>query len=767
MMKRSDFYAASTLLVSLTLAPALPAATTIASTQVLTNPGGASFYVDGQLFTSSATFLWPAGSKHTLNIQAVQQDSITRTSYNFTGWTDSTGLLSMSTTQIVITADPSITFYQAAVTVQYAVSLSFFRCSNPDPTTCHSPGAVYVNNTPYLVNSDVYLNAGSTVVLRAAPNPGFVFTGWLDPMGHPLEAFLTSFTLNSPVFVDPQFLPAARITIVSSPPGLQVLADRTPAYSPITLDWGLGTTHTLGAVTPQTDHYSRLWVFDSWSDQGAETHSYTVPEQVLPVTLTAKYVPGIAVSFLTAPLGLELTVDGVSNLPLYNFAWAAGVAHTVSAPQQQTDQSGRGWVFRSWSNGGPATQTITLTSANAAGFRLIANYDPLSQTVIQSSPSGMHLQADGADCITPCTLQRPIGSTIQVSAPPSIQVSADTRLLFTGWSDGSSGDHAITAAPGPQVVIANYQSDYRLGYSSNVPDAVTWHFSPAPVDNFYAAQTEVTVSPVIAPGYRFHRWEGDASGTSEVITVTMSGPLNIRARVDKVDYVGIDAVVNAAGSTPENAVAPGSIVSVYGDNLAPSVQAGPASPLAQTLAGVTVSVGDRFLPLLFVSPGQINVELPSDLASGMQTLKVRQTGLPDAAADFTVQRNAPGLFYQELTGQAFAIMLHADGSLVSPASPARRGELVTLLGTGFGPYQPQPPDGFAVPGTVLYPLKDTVELVCGDKTITPEFAGAAQGRVGVAAVKFRIADPLPQASTIEIKARVNGHESNTVLVPLN
>src|SRR5690348_13216862 len=126
MMNRSNFYAVSALLVSLALAGSISAATTVSSTRVFTNPDGASFYVDGQLFTGSATFLWPAGSKHTLNILAVQQDPMAKRRYNFTGWTDSTGLLSVSTAQIVITADPAITFYQAAVTMQYAVSLNFF-----------------------------------------------------------------------------------------------------------------------------------------------------------------------------------------------------------------------------------------------------------------------------------------------------------------------------------------------------------------------------------------------------------------------------------------------------------------------------------------------------------------------------------------------------------------------------------------------------------------------------------------------------------------
>jgi len=110
---------------------------------------------------------------------------------------------------------------------------------------------------------------------------------------------------------------------------------------------------------------------------------------------------------------------------------------------------------------------------------------------------------------------------------------------------------------------------------------------------------------------------------------------------------------------------------------------------------------------------------------------------------------------------------HARRWLVRDAGePARRGETVTGLGTGFGPFNPQPPDGFAVPSSGVYPLVDAVELEFSGKTPPPDFTGAAVGHVGVTAVRFLIADPLPTASTIEIEAQVNGHDSNTVLLPL-
>src|SRR5579864_4086972 len=732
-MNRSNSCFLSFVLVSLALcaAPA-SAATTLSSTRIYTDLDLATFYVDGQLFIGSATFLWPAGSKHTLDITPVQYPTLAKTRYSFTGWTESTGLLPSSGTSLVISADPAITYYKASMSVQHAVSLNFFMCSNPDPATCGYPGTVYVNNAGYVVNADVYLDAGSTVALRAAPNPGYVFTGWLKGLGNSIQAYLNAFTLNGPVVVYPQFLRAVRVTLVADPPGLQVLADSTQVFTPITLDWGQGTTHTLGAVTPQIDRHGKLWVLDSWSDAGDSTHAYTMPALATSLTLTAKYVAGGRVTFLTDPAGLKLSVDGHDTWTGYNFAWGAGVEHTVSALAQQTDAGGGGWSFQSWSNGGPATQTIALTDAQvAAGVRLTASYDLLSQTVIQSLPSGLHVRVDGADCVTPCAYERTAGSSIRVSAPATADLGGGVHLQFAGWSDGASGDHTITTTLASQTITANYQGGYRIESSANPPDgAAWWHFSPPSTGGFYAPGTVVTVSVGAASGYRFTRWEGDATGSLPVTTVTVSGVMQIRARLARTDYSAIDSIANAAGDTPEAAVAPGSIISIYGENLALASAIGPDSPLAQTLGGVTVAVGDRMLPLLFVAPGQINALVPSDLALGGQTLTIHFDSQPDVKGTFTAQRNAPGLFYQQISGKSFAIALHQDGSYVTAKSPAHRGELVTLLGTGFGPYHPQPLEGFAVPASPRLPLVDHAELLFEDQSIAPEFAGAAAGRVG-------------------------------------
>ena len=739
------------------------------ATSVYTNPAGAIFYVDGQSYESAATFLWPQGSKHTLSITPIQQASSYKARYAFTGWTDSTGVLTGGNPVVVITADPGIGWYSASLTLQYAISLNFNVCA-PGQSVCSGPGTVLVNNVPYTVNADVYLNAGSKVTLQAIPNPGYVFTGWLAGVGTPSQAFLSSFTLNSPVQLYPQFLPAGAVTLASKPPGLRVLADRTLVFTPTTLDWGIGTTHTLGAQLSQVDLQGRLWAFSSWSDGGAITHPYTVPSASSRV-LTATFAPGGRVTLSTTPAGLNLIVDGIAAGPPYNLVWGAGVPHNVSAPAQQVDLNGKAWAFQSWSNGGPATQTITLTPAQiAAGFRLNATYAPSTQTtgqiVVQSVPAGVDVLTDGVDCYTPCIVQRTIGSQVAVSAPASWQSAPDTKLAFMNWADGAAQTRTVTVGSSSVTVSANYQSYYLLSATSDPSNAAAVQLSPASPDGYYASGTAVSATANAAATYSFDHWQGDVSGTSNTAVVSMSQPRSICAVLKRTGNDGIDSITNAAGPIPDDAVAPGSLISIFGPKLAQGTATGPSSPLAQTLEGVTVTIGDQLLPLVMVSPGQINAQLPSELAAGEQTLLVHNPGKADAIGVFTVQRNAPGLFSRQFSGRPYWVATHADGSLISPKRPARRGEIVTALGTGFGPFHPQPPDGFAVPAGGSFPLMDPITLEFSGKSLKPIFTGAAPGRVGLVEVHFKIGDPLPKSATVEIKARVNGHESNTVLLPL-
>jgi uncharacterized protein (TIGR03437 family) len=408
--------------------------------------------------------------------------------------------------------------------------------------------------------------------------------------------------------------------------------------------------------------------------------------------------------------------------------------------------------------------------ANGAdiGVHLTATYNPVGHLTVTSPLAGLTVQVDGSNCATPCDILRPVGTSVHVSAPSSIPVADGVRADFMGWpgSGTTATDWSATLTGDPVRLVASYHMMNRLATSAAPPQGATWSMTPASPDGFYDSEAIVNVGVTPLPGFRFHAWSGDLTGTRPAGVVAMTSPRSVQALLDRTPYIAPTGVSNAAGTTPQAGVAPGSVASVFGASFAPDMTAGPASPLVQTLGGVTVRVGDRFLPLIFVSPSQINLQLPDDLALGAQTLTVSSDGLPDVQAGFTVVRDAPGLFAQVVNDQSFAVVVHEDGSPVTADAPALHGELLTLYGTGFGPADHARPEGFAVPSDPPFLIVDSPNVLVGGAILAAANAFAVPGRIGIDAVQFRLDDSAPSATNASLHVTINGQDSNTVLLPV-
>ena len=764
-MKKLDWKHVATFVIlalSMALAPVFRAQDLGSITRITTVPDGAQYVVDGQNYSQASSAVWPTSSKHTLWVpNTVQASQIIRTQYIFRNWEFAGGTFQFN--PVTVTASPAIAAYTAVFDVAYGLGIVYFNC--PDPTNCQSAGTIYVNGTPVNSSGDIYMPANSQVILQAVPNPGYVFMGWPQVAGQAIVGFQNTVTMKGPTVVYPEFRQARTVNLATDPPGLSLLADRALVPTPASLEWADATVHTVGANSPQKDQTGATWLFQSWSDGGNLNHAYTVTGSSTPSTLTAKYVPAAAVTILTVPGGLKIKVDGqVSVLNPYYFAWGAGETHHLEAAPQQTDAQGRLWQFSSWSNGGTATQDIVVPAdALTNGLRLAATYTPFTKLTVNSSLAGLAVNVDGVACTTPCVAQRAPGTQVRVSAPASVPQGDGTRADFDGWP-GTPGDLVVTLADSAVTVNANYHQLNRLSASSDPANGAVYTILPASADGFYLATSNVALSLTAQPGYKFRRWDGDLSGTIPSGVVAMSAPRAVKALLDPVPYLAPTGVSNGAGTTPQTGVAPGGIVSIFGVNLTADTLLAPDGVLPQTLGGLTVSVSGRILPLFFVSPGQINAQMPDDLATGPQVLAVSPAGAPDVRAAFTLVRNAPGLFPVPVNGQAMAMAVHEDGSQVTSDAPARPGELLTVYGTGFGPAERPRPEGFPIPQTPSYNILDAVTLQVGTLSITAENAFAAVGRCGVDAVQFRLDGSV--TGTVTLRVTVNGVDSNTLMLPV-
>lgn len=256
----------------------------------------------------------------------------------------------------------------------------------------------------------------------------------------------------------------------------------------------------------------------------------------------------------------------------------------------------------------------------------------------------------------------------------------------------------------------------------------------------------------------------------ELYNVDRVAPFEVRA--DRVlDYVGEftlevtappeiapGGVVNGASFTPK--VAPGALFSVFGSSLALATQSAAALPLATNLAGTSVTIGGKQAPLVFVSPTQINAQVPYETLPG-QTVPVVVTvnGTASAPVNVAVMAAAPGIFQ---FGNKRAVVQNADYSVNNADNAAAAGSYVIAYLTGAGMVDNAVPSGAAAGAEPLSRPRGPVTATIADMPAEVAFGGLTPGFVGLMQVNMKV--PNLQAGTYPLVITVNGEKSNAAMV---
>ncbi|MEO8595815.1 MAG: IPT/TIG domain-containing protein [Candidatus Solibacter sp.] len=265
------------------------------------------------------------------------------------------------------------------------------------------------------------------------------------------------------------------------------------------------------------------------------------------------------------------------------------------------------------------------------------------------------------------------------------------------------------------------------GFTSNT--TVQWNGTTIPSKFVNAAQltASVTASLVAAAG------TANVSVTSEngasgalVFSIVPAPPATTSA-----------GVVNAASSLP--AIAPGALIAIYGTNLAGGLAQADKTPLPTTLDGTSVTIDGAKIPLLFVSSGQVNAQVPYETKPGTVKLAVQAGSGNSAPVDIQVAATGPGVFSPLQSNHVLALNL-ADATLNSAQSPAKVGQYVTAYLTGQGAVNPAAPTGDVAPSDPLSLPVAAVQVKIGGKLATLQFAGLAPGFVGLMQMNILIPD---------------------------
>jgi uncharacterized protein (TIGR03437 family) len=206
-------------------------------------------------------------------------------------------------------------------------------------------------------------------------------------------------------------------------------------------------------------------------------------------------------------------------------------------------------------------------------------------------------------------------------------------------------------------------------------------------------------------------------------------------------------ILNAASNVP--AIAPGALISIYGANLAGGEVAAAAIPLDTTLGGTTVTVNGTAIPLLFVSAGQINAQVPYETKTGTAKLIVQAGGAQSAEVSFPVAATGPGVFTLQPTNHVVAQNL-PDFTLNGASAPTFPGQYVTLYVTGQGALDNPVATGAGAPGNPLsLPLAPVVVKI-GGQLAEVQFAGLAPGFVGLMQINVKIPQLAAGEQTVDV-----------------
>jgi len=397
----------------------------------------------------------------------------------------------------------------------------------------------------------------------------------------------------------------------------------------------------------------------------------------------------------------------------------------------------------------PTTQPTFVSSKNV--LSLAGTASSTTTQVVWATDQGIQGLAQGTANWTASGITLRNGSN-QITVAARDTAGNETTALIT----------VIFSSP---VIVTTALPDAQIGkvYSSKLAAAggtlpYTWTASSVPNGLILSKDGILTGTP----------------GSAGIFTlnITLADSLQIvstaavRVRVDS----GLE-LVSAASQKP-GPVAPGSMVTVFGAQLAGGAQSATVRPLPTTLGDCTVTVKDangveRAAGLYFVSPNQVNFQIPPDTAVGSATVTVVGGDQTQTLASVNVTTIAPGLFFLNSDGLAAADVTRINGSNTSY-------EQVAQLDSTTGLFAAVPIDLGSDTDKVYLTLYgtglrnrtslDAVQVLVANVLVPVDFAGASTTSDGLDLIRVLLPGGLRGTGNSTVLVTVNGVSSNGVRI---
>jgi uncharacterized protein (TIGR03437 family) len=476
-------------------------------------------------------------------------------------------------------------------------------------------------------------------------------------------------------------------------------------------------------------------------------------------------VSGAAVLALVGGVNSSVANNG---LP-YGF-WASSpffVTVTPSVPGLIAKVGGNG---QSANPGQPLAAALQVKVTDAAGVATIANTG-ISWTVAPAGAATLGsatttTDANGLSQNTVRLSSSAAGQILVTATVTSVQTLSTTFTVIANatvagiTASSGGGQTAVVGTPFAQQLVAqvigsNGQplANYGVAFSVNGPGIPS--ATSVPTDSNGYARVSMTA--------------GSSTGTVTVTatagTYTATFTLTVVPAGPQITSFTNGAQFYTSYDANHSALSPCGIGTAFGTGIAPSLQ-GVATgsswgPLPYTLDGVQVSFNSSQAPIYNVSNNNgvqsVTFQVPCDVTTGNAVPVVVQVNGGTANLTTIVRAAGPGIFESvQSDGVLRAVLEKADGSFVTPANPARGGEVIRMFATGLGATLP------AVTGTddlapLGAPATVRAQLFVGINNAGAPLVDAqlSSDLLGVYTVDFLVPTTAPQGNNIVLSLAAN------------
>lgn len=316
---------------------------------------------------------------------------------------------------------------------------------------------------------------------------------------------------------------------------------------------------------------------------------------------------------------------------------------------------------------------------------------------------------------------------------PTLSASFPTSGLRFGAVTGST--------PAAQTVSTSGTNPVNQNFTVALSSGASW-LSVSPASGTTPASLTVSIDPGGLSA-------GDYSATITVTSGAGAGSVVIPVLFSIVPpgsqpIISQGAAVDAADGSGA-VLAPGSFISVYGQKMSNDTT-GASLPLPTELAGGSIRINGLLAPVVFASPGQMNVQLPWETLAGSATLTAAFKGVASNSITANIGAYSPGIF----------VTVYPDGTPVDSKKPAGAGDVLIVYANGLGPVSPSVATGKQSPGDTLARTTQIPTVTIGGVNAIVDFSGLTPVLVALYQINVRVPAGVTPGTATKVVVQIGG-----------